>query len=274
MPFALEGSTGTAIRDIDGLSFEVVDQSGESLFESPPSLMWDSAADTVEQSEAVRAEFPLAGDRTVVMPVEVISEAESAATILVSPDEALLSADDTVWPVRIDPTLGTRNPTEWIAVRTGGYNTPIYKWSDNSGRVGESMGYCQASWSPYCVTTFTSRLVWEFGGSGSDSLKNWFETLEPSDITSASFSADPGQRGSCSSTRTDVYRTSPITSSQQSWSSMNFVSDVRIMDPVLTGKYPYPNGYMSYLNSNRQAINPLTGQTVAKSSPWWHWAFE
>jgi len=52
------------------------------------------------------------------------------------------------------------------------------------------------------------------------------------------------------------------------------VSDVRIMDPVLEGKYTYPNGYASYLNSGGQTVNPFTGQTIGESSPWWHWAFE
>jgi len=50
-------------------------------------------------------------------------------------------------------------------------------------------------------------------------------------------------------------------------------SDVRIMDPVTGGKHPLQNGYASYLNGGRQTINPFTGQTVGKSSPWWHWAF-
>jgi hypothetical protein len=51
------------------------------------------------------------------------------------------------------------------------------------------------------------------------------------------------------------------------------VSGVRIMDPVLGGKYPKLNGYSPYLNRGGQAINPFSGQTVGKSSPWWHWEF-
>ena len=45
------------------------------------------------------------------------------------------------------------------------------------------------------------------------------------------------------------------------------------MGPVIGGKYPKPYGYASYLNSGGQTINPFTGQTVGKSSPWWHWEF-
>jgi hypothetical protein len=51
------------------------------------------------------------------------------------------------------------------------------------------------------------------------------------------------------------------------------VTDVRIMNPVMDGKYRYPNGYVSYSNAFGQAVDPYTGQTVPKSSPWWHWKF-
>ncbi len=50
-------------------------------------------------------------------------------------------------------------------------------------------------------------------------------------------------------------------------------TDVRIMDPVMGGKFPKPNGYASYSNSGGQAINPYTGQTVGKSDPMWHIEF-
>jgi len=44
------------------------------------------------------------------------------------------------------------------------------------------------------------------------------------------------------------------------------VTDVRIMDPTPR----YPNGYVSYSNASGQAVNPFTGQTVSRSSSWWH----
>ncbi len=50
-------------------------------------------------------------------------------------------------------------------------------------------------------------------------------------------------------------------------------TDVRIMDPVTTGKNQYPDGYVSYSNGSGQAVNPYTGQTVGKADPWWHWPF-
>ncbi len=49
------------------------------------------------------------------------------------------------------------------------------------------------------------------------------------------------------------------------------VTGVRVMDPVTGGKYPYPNGYISYMNAEGQTVNPWTGQTVSNADPWAHW---
>jgi hypothetical protein len=48
------------------------------------------------------------------------------------------------------------------------------------------------------------------------------------------------------------------------------VASIRVANPVTTGKYQYPNGYVSYLNSGGQVVNPLTGETLQPSDPLWH----
>ncbi|MFC3996534.1 polymorphic toxin-type HINT domain-containing protein [Nocardiopsis sediminis] len=48
------------------------------------------------------------------------------------------------------------------------------------------------------------------------------------------------------------------------------VAFVRVMDPVTTGRYQYPNGYIVYMNSGGQTVNPITGRTVPRSSPYAH----
>ncbi len=50
-------------------------------------------------------------------------------------------------------------------------------------------------------------------------------------------------------------------------------TDVRIMDPKTTGNYQYPNGYVSYSNG-KQAINPFSGKTIAKTDAMWHWGLQ
>jgi hypothetical protein len=37
------------------------------------------------------------------------------------------------------------------------------------------------------------------------------------------------------------------------------VTHVRVMDPVTSGKYQYPNGYAVYMNKAGQTVDPLTG---------------
>lgn len=217
IPYRVYSSEGLTLRALGERGFEVVD-GDDPVFWSPQSLMWDSAADESETGPVEREEFPLPGDRAYDMPVRLAGAVGGSGAVVVSPDEQMLAAEDTVWPVRIDPTLGARTPTEWIAIRTGGYTSSIYKWSDST-RVGESMGHCSLSWSPYCVVTFTSRLVWEFGDS---TLVNWMKTLKGADIVSAEFTADPGERGGCTSSRTDVYRTSSIAGSTSTWSNLSF----------------------------------------------------
>jgi hypothetical protein len=48
------------------------------------------------------------------------------------------------------------------------------------------------------------------------------------------------------------------------------VVGVRVMDPVDSGPYQYPNGYVVYQNAAGQAVNPVTGNTVGRSDPYWH----
>jgi hypothetical protein len=221
IPYRIESSDDLQLRDTEGVGFEVSASDGEVLFWSPPSLMWDSLADeTASGGNVERVEFPVPGDRTVSMPVRVEGIVGGDGVAVLSPDEQMLTSPDTVWPVRIDPALTGRTPVEWVAIRTGGFTSPIYKWTDTTTRVGESMGHCSLSWTSACGTTFTSRLVWEFGGEAATLMKS----LTGAHITAASFTADPGQRGNCTSTRTDAYMTTAITTTQRTWSTLPFNS--------------------------------------------------
>lgn len=49
-----------------------------------------------------------------------------------------------------------------------------------------------------------------------------------------------------------------------------WVATIRVMDPVTSGRYQYPNGYATYMNSQGQAVNPITGHTIQPSDPLWH----
>ncbi|MFJ2506067.1 LamG-like jellyroll fold domain-containing protein [Microbacterium sp. NPDC087592] len=228
VPYRVYSSEGLTLRGIDEVGFEIVDGDENSVFWSPQSSMWDSAADEVSEEPVERIEFPTPGDRVFDMPVRVVGAAGGAGYVVVEPNEQMLTDPDPAWPIHIDPSLGARTPTEWIAIRTGGYTSSIYKWADTASRVGESMGYCSTSWTSACVTTFTSRLVWEFGDS---TLASWMKTLSGADIVSAEFSADPGQRGNCTSSRTDAYMTDSIASSASNWNLRFSVYQANVTAP-------------------------------------------
>jgi hypothetical protein len=51
------------------------------------------------------------------------------------------------------------------------------------------------------------------------------------------------------------------------------VAGIRVMDPVISGKYLYPHGYVSYFNELGQTVSPFTGRTIPPSDPHWHWAW-
>jgi uncharacterized protein YukE len=45
---------------------------------------------------------------------------------------------------------------------------------------------------------------------------------------------------------------------------------IRVMDPTTTGPYPYPHGYVNYMNDIQQAVDPRTGRSIGKKDPLWH----
>ena len=45
------------------------------------------------------------------------------------------------------------------------------------------------------------------------------------------------------------------------------VTHIRIMEPVTTGQYQYPNGYAVYMNRSGQTVDPLTGKVISRAHP-------
>ncbi|HEY0690133.1 MAG TPA: hypothetical protein VGD71_13960 [Kribbella sp.] len=42
------------------------------------------------------------------------------------------------------------------------------------------------------------------------------------------------------------------------------------MEPITSGKYQYPKGCAACMNGSGPTSNPLTGQTIANSTPFAH----
>lgn len=201
---------------VDGTAIKFVDESGEEQFEVAPPTMWDSAGTPVTASSTGVTEVGLT-DRTVSPAAgDHISSLEMGLTddgIVLRPDAQMIADQTTVWPVYIDPQLGTQSPSTWIAVRSGGYTNTLYKWSDISpSSLGQGTGYCNSL--PSCNVVFKQRLAWEF--SSLSAIAN----MTGDDVTKATFKVYGAHSANCTNQATTPKRTSNISSSS-TWSNMS-----------------------------------------------------
>ncbi|MDX3643484.1 LamG-like jellyroll fold domain-containing protein [Streptomyces sp. MB09-02B] len=148
---------------------QAVDASGERVFGGQAPKMWDSAdsgdevpADAVPASGAqtLPQEAPDAAAKVADMALDV-----SPSAVTVEPDRALLTADDTDFPVYIDPEAGM-SKSEWLYVSSANPSTEFHKFKKDEG-VGrcsaDTIGgiYYVCSGSPY-----TNRMYFQFSTDG------------------------------------------------------------------------------------------------------------
>jgi hypothetical protein len=221
LEFETAASDGLALSVDEEGSVHAVDAAGDSQFLATPPVMWDSSGTSIPVSSTAtevgtsdRTRAPADGDAIAMMGVSVVS----GDTIVVSPDTEMLDNQDTVWPVYLDPGFGAKTPSSWVAVRSGGYTSTLYKWTDISpSMLGQGTGYCSQASS--CNVVFKQRLAWEF--TGLTAIAN----SVGSDITSASFEVYGAHSYNCTSQKTSLVRTSDISSSS-TWSNLTFSSTV------------------------------------------------
>ena len=199
---AAEASEGLSFRQ-EGNSVEVVDSVGDVQFHAMPPIMWDSAAGGTAVAEDGDLE---AVDRTV-WPAEGDTIAEvglsyASDVLVLTPDEEMLSDPTTVWPVYIDPQITGKTPTDWVAVRSGGYTNTIRQWGDMTSGPGQGTGYCSTTSS--CNVQFKQRLAWEFSGL------SFLDDVEPSDINKAWFIVDGVHSAYCTAQTTTLQRSSDV----------------------------------------------------------------
>ncbi len=226
LPFRLELSEGLSVEMRPHGAFEIVDADGLVSFSAPPSLMWDAAAGEPVPGQPAAATPPVGdvappiargpepwpGDAVVQMPVRVEDD-----SLIITPSADFLADPDTVWPVRIDPVIEGQGAAEWIMLRTGGFTSSVWKFSDISpGYTGGGMGRCNES---SCNATYTARLVWEF--SGMTKLK----AATSADVISAQFRVKGLHSYSCTPQRANLHLTSGISSSS-TWSSVTWKDQV------------------------------------------------
>ena len=218
LDFATAVSDGLSLTEDEEGTVRVVDGDDETHFLATPPLMWDSAGETVPEGGSDmqvgatdRTRSPADGDAIAEMDMEVADN-----NVVISPDESMLENSDTVWPVYIDPSFSGKGAASWEAVRTGGYTGTLHQWGDLSGSAaGQGAGYCNATAS--CIQVFKQRLAWRF--TGLDVIRD----LVAGEVSSAEFRVNGTHTASCTAARTDLYRTSALSTSS-TWASLSFTT--------------------------------------------------
>ncbi|MFE7779238.1 LamG-like jellyroll fold domain-containing protein [Streptomyces sp. NPDC057445] len=149
-----------------GGGLRALDGDGNAVFSGPAGMMWDSAGDVGSQPEpqlmrTASDDFvepaeggqdpaqPDAGDATAVLPVQV-----GDGSVSVAPDQELLRGEDTVFPVYIDPPIGTGASEKSVISSDGD------RWWNFDGDYGVGRCFRVGPW--YCDADHTNRMLFEF----------------------------------------------------------------------------------------------------------------
>ncbi|WP_078887574.1 LamG domain-containing protein [Streptomyces sp. NRRL S-118] len=150
-----------------GGGLRALDGDGNAVFSGPAGMMWDSSGDSGGAGDGVQPQLmpaaegpesaegaadpaqPDAGDATAVLPVQV-----SDGSVTVVPDLGLLRGKDTVFPVYIDPPIGTGASEKSVISSDGD------RWWNFDGDYGVGRCYRVGPW--YCDADHTNRMLFEF----------------------------------------------------------------------------------------------------------------
>lgn len=217
LTFPVQTSTQLNL-DGEAGGFVAVDTGGEPVFTSPQPLMWDSSStftglarrstttsgglgdDPASHEETT----PRENDTVLPMPAAVSSDA-----ITIEPDQEMLTDDETVWPVYIDPSV-SGSLSKRTVVRSGyPTDTSFYNWTGDQG-----LGYCATSGG--CTRNGIYRMFFNFGGLST------IGALNQNDVISATFRVYGKHSWSCTPRGVELWQTGSISSStnwnnQPSW---------------------------------------------------------
>ncbi|GGY90687.1 DNRLRE domain-containing protein [Streptomyces nitrosporeus] len=175
-------ASAVELRTSEDGGLTATDSAGGTVFEAPAPLMWDSAQgeDTgpaVARMQAPTTAAPAAGSPQETPPdgtqIADVALDVTADTLTLTPDRELLTGDDTVYPVYIDPVVKTANRSGWTMVSSYHSSAEFWKFGDDEG-----VGRCPADVSYRCA-------------SSSDTKRQFFAIptaqFEGKDIISAEF---------------------------------------------------------------------------------------
>jgi hypothetical protein len=133
---------GVRLSADDSGALRALNDAGEAVFVSPPSVMWDASG-----SE---------GSRSVPVGVKV-----GDGTLTLLPDKEFLTNPATKYPVTIDPTFASPNKGNWATVLSGYRNQPYWNTSGAGPSVAQ-VGRCYEDPNNPCNNIFNARAFFEF----------------------------------------------------------------------------------------------------------------
>ncbi|WP_330290038.1 LamG-like jellyroll fold domain-containing protein [Streptomyces sp. NBC_00576] len=236
----------------DGGLAAIDEGAGSAVFEAPRPVMWDSstqAPDTTAKSTAKTAAKNTA--KTTVSAAATETAVETAAAdgggsdapeataaesgnvapvgvdvpaaqdaLVLTPDSGVLTGEDTVYPVFIDPQWYSPKATAWTMASKYWASSPQWKFNGDSDA---GMGYC--GWS-YCAPYDTKRLFYRIPTS----------KFAGRSVLQAEFVVRNTWSASCSDRSVELWRTKDISSST-TWNSQN--ADGFWIDRLKTASFAY-----------------------------------
>ncbi|MFC8242441.1 hypothetical protein [Streptomyces chartreusis] len=207
---------GLTLSEGAGGGLNAVDDNGNAVFRSPTARQWDSAGDSAMSagmstmslraaddpvvSDGDHAPDPAAGpsdgDASVVLPVTA-----DADSITVVPDAGLLTGEETVYPLYIDPDVSWGESERTLLSSDG---DTFYNFS--GGDDGEGVGYCgtyvTGGYAYYCGSGYKQRMYFEFAPTA----------LRGKRVLDATFRVTERWSMSCEKTTVQLVRTPNISS--------------------------------------------------------------
>ncbi|MCI3276569.1 laminin G domain-containing protein [Streptomyces sp. 7R015] len=207
---------GLTLSEGAGGGLNALDDNGNAVFRTPTARQWDSAGDAAASSgpttmslTAADEQIPSDGDHTpdpaagpsdgdasAVLPVTA-----DADSITVVPDTGLLTGDDTVYPLYIDPDVSWGESERTLLSSDG---DTFYNFS--GGDDGEGVGYCgtyvTGGYAYYCGSGYKQRMYFEFAPTA----------LRGKRVLDATFRVTERWSMSCTHTTVQLVRTPNISS--------------------------------------------------------------
>ncbi|MGY5034380.1 LamG-like jellyroll fold domain-containing protein [Streptomyces sp. 900116325] len=244
------------LKESEDGGLTATDAAGGTVFEAPAPLMWDSREG--EDSEGVDP-TPMpsepAGDAPAVTPPDGAQVADvdvqiDPDTMTLTPDSSLLTGDDTVYPVYIDPVVKTASRSGWTMVSSYYSSAEFWKFDDHEG-----VGRCPADVSYQCA-------------SSTDTKRQFFAvptaTFEGKDIVKAEFAVTMVHTYSSSAKEVQLGRVNSTGASAIS-SSTNWGNQPSLKETIGSKSPTNPAGSCTSTNQNVRFDVKSTVQKAADS---------